>query len=158
MQDKLIEGRCKMRKATALKVILLSVIGIALLWLTKEIFFPTNYNSIGINISGNYGGEHMNINYGSGSGILSVLLIFIIKFFVVMLIVTFLVGLFMLAKNYLFNEQEIATIKGSFSSYHKAKKVCSNCGKPLVSEWKVCPNCATEINNNNENITEVIYE
>lgn len=100
----------------------------------------------------------MNINYGSGVGTLSVLLIFIIKFFVVILIVTFLVGLFMLAKNYLFNAQDIAAIKGTFTGNHKAKKVCDNCGNPLASEWKVCPNCATEINNNNENITEVIHE
>lgn len=81
---------------------------------------------------------------GSGTGIITVVLALFIKVLVVVFILSLLVGLFILAKNYLFTAQDIAALKSSFVPVAKTKKICSACGKTLENEWKVCPYCAEE--------------
>ncbi|MDF2941704.1 MAG: hypothetical protein K0S01_562 [Herbinix sp.] len=136
-----------MKKDLALKVILFSVFGIVLLWLAKEILFPANYLGFRFNINGNYGGDnmYMNGNYGVGTGTFSVLLVFLIKFLIVVFVLALVVGLFMAAKNYLFTTQDINAFKGSFTPVEKSRKTCDICGKTLESGWKVCPYCAAEV-------------
>jgi hypothetical protein len=79
-----------------------------------------------------------------GTGIITVVLALFIKVLVVVFILSLLVGLFILAKNYLFNAQDIAALKSSFVPATKAKRTCSACGKALEEDWKVCPYCAEE--------------
>ena len=86
--------------------------------------------------------------YSSGTGILSVVLVVFIKLLVVVFVVSLLIGLFIVAKNYLFNAQDIAALKSTFVPVAKPKKTCSACGKTLENEWKVCPYCAAEENLN----------
>lgn len=82
--------------------------------------------------------------YLSGTGIISVLLVFFIKFLVVVFVLSLLIGLFLVAKNYLFNAQDIAAFKSSLAPVVKTKRTCSTCGKVLEDSWKVCPYCAGE--------------
>lgn len=81
-----------------------------------------------------------------GTGIITVVLALFIKVLVVVFILSLLVGLFILVKNYLFNAQDIEALKRSFVPVTKAKRTCNTCGKTLDDEWKVCPYCAEEGN------------
>ena len=82
--------------------------------------------------------------YSSETGILSVVLVVFIKLLIVIFVISLLIGLFIVAKNYLFNARDIAAFKSAFAPVVKTKKTCSTCGKTLENEWKVCPYCATE--------------
>lgn len=136
-----------MQKNSNFRLILISIVGIVILWLAKELLFPTNYFSA--NILGSYGGEHMYMNgYGFGLGTFSVLLVFLIKVLFVLFVIALLVGLVMAAKNYLFTQQDYAAFKGSFSQAPRPKKTCDVCGKTLEDGWKVCPYCAAEVKEN----------
>lgn len=134
-----------MKKDSFLKLIVISIIGIAVLWLAKEIFFPSNY--LGFYITGNYGGEHMyaNGNYGFGAGTFSVLLVFLIKVLIVLFVIALIAGLIMAAKNYIFTQQNIETFNNGSSHVENHKKTCEICGKTLENGWKVCPYCAAEV-------------
>ncbi|BCJ98442.1 zinc ribbon domain-containing protein [Anaerocolumna chitinilytica] len=133
-----------MKKDSFLKLIIISFIGIVVLWFAKELLFPSNY--LGINISGNYGGEHMYMsgNYGFGAGTFSVLLIFLIKVLIVLFVVALIVGLIMVAKNYIFTPQNMEAYKSGSTPVEQPRKTCDICGKPLDNNWKVCPYCGTE--------------
>lgn len=134
-----------MKKNSFLNIILILLFGIVILWLAKELLFPTNYLSIRIN-----GGDHMYMNgsYGYGAGIFSALLVFLIKLLIVVFVIALIVGLIMAAKNYLFTPQDFAAFKGGFTQAPKPKKICGSCGKTLENEWKVCPYCAADVNEN----------
>lgn len=136
-----------MKKDALFKLILISIFGIVVLWLAKELLFPSNYLALGFNLSGNYGGEHMymNGNYGFGTGTISVLLVFLIKVLIVIFVIALFVGLIMAVKNYIFTPQDIAALKGGFTRVEKPKKTCDICGKTLEDGWKVCPYCSVEI-------------
>lgn len=79
-----------------------------------------------------------------GIGMITIVLTLFIKLLVVVFILSLLVGLFILAKNYLFSAQDIAALKGTIVPVTKAKRTCDVCGKGLENEWKVCPYCADE--------------
>lgn len=134
-----------MKKDSFLKLIIISILGIAVLWLAKELLFPSNY--LGFYISGNYGGEHMymNGNYGFGAGTFSVLLVFLIKFLIVLFVIALIVGLIMAAKNYIFTPQNMEAFKNGSARVEQPGKTCDICGKPLDNNWKVCPYCAAEV-------------
>lgn len=138
-----------MQKNSVLKLILISLVSIVILWLAKELLFPANYYSL--NILGSYGGEHMNMNgygYGFGLGTFSALLVFLIKVLFVLFVIALIVGLIMVAKNYLFTPQDYAAFKGGFTQAPKFNKTCDSCGKTLEDGWKVCPYCAAEVKEN----------
>lgn len=138
-----------MQKNSIIKLILISIVGIVILWLAKELLFPTNY--FRVNILGSYGGEHMYMNgygYGFGLGTFSVILVFLIKVLFVLFVIALLVGLVMAAKNYLFTQQDYAAFKGGFTQTQRPKKTCDNCGKTLEDGWKVCPYCVAEVKEN----------
>jgi hypothetical protein len=119
-----------MQKNSNFRLILISIVGIVILWLAKELLFPTNYFSV--NILGSYGGEHMYMNgngYGFGLGTFSVLLVFLIKVLFVLFVIALLVGLVMAAKNYLFTQQDYAAFKGSFTQAPRPKKTCDVCSR-----------------------------
>ncbi|BCJ98431.1 hypothetical protein [Anaerocolumna chitinilytica] len=79
---------------------------------------------------------------GSGLGFISVGLVFFIKLLVVVFILSLIIGLVIVAKNFIFNAQDIAAFKSVFVPVAREKKTCSVCGKTLENEWKVCPYCA----------------
>lgn len=136
-----------MQKNSILKLILVSIVGIVILWLAQQLLFPTNY--FRFNIFGNYGGEHMYMNnYGFGLGTFSALLVFLIKVLFVLFVIALIVGLVMVAKNYLFTQQDYAAFKGGFTQAPRPKKTCDICGKTLEDGWKVCPYCAAEVREN----------
>ncbi len=137
-----------MQRNSILKVILITFIGIIALWIAKEILFPSNY--FGLNITGRYGGAHMNMygNYGFGVGTFSVLLAFLIKLFIVIFVIALIIGLVITVKNYIFTPQDYAAFKNSFSHSRSTKKTCDICGKTLEEGWKVCPYCASEVKEN----------
>jgi hypothetical protein len=83
-----------------------------------------------------------------GTGILSVVLVLFIKVMIFVFVISLLIGLFIVAKNYLFNAQDIAAFKKAFVPAAKPKKTCSVCGKVLEEDWKVCPYCAAEEKSN----------
>ncbi|BCN29586.1 zinc ribbon domain-containing protein [Anaeromicropila herbilytica] len=89
---------------------------------------------------------YMNGYVGNGLGTISMLLVFLIKFFVVAFIISLLVALFIVAKNYIFTAEDLSTIKNSFKLNSKEKKTCFSCGKNLKDEWNVCPYCGVESN------------
>ncbi len=81
---------------------------------------------------------------GSGLGIVSVALVFFVKLLVVVFILSLIIGLVIVAKNYIFNAKDIMAFKSVFVPVAREKKTCSVCGKTLENEWKVCPYCAEE--------------
>lgn len=82
--------------------------------------------------------------FGGGIGMITIVLTLFIKLLVVVFILSLLVGLFILAKNYLFSAQDIAALKSTFAPVTKAKRTCDVCGKVTEDDWKVCPYCAAE--------------
>jgi Reverse gyrase len=80
----------------------------------------------------------------AGTSIISVILVVFIKLLVVVFVISLLIGLFLTAKRYLFNEQDIAAFKSVFVPVATTKRTCSVCGKTLKEDWKVCPYCAEE--------------
>lgn len=136
-----------MKKISIYKLILISIVGIVILWLAKELLFPMNYFSV--NILGSYGGEHMYMNgYGFGLGTFSVLLVFLFKVLLVIFVIALLVALVMAAKNYLFTQQDYEAFHGGFTQAPGPKKTCDSCDKTLEDGWKVCPYCAAEVKEN----------
>ncbi len=81
---------------------------------------------------------------GSGLGIVSVALIFFIKLLVVVFVLSLIIGLVIVAKNFIFNAQDVTAFKSVFVPATREKKTCSVCGKTLENDWKVCPYCAEE--------------
>lgn len=140
-----------MQKNSILKIILVTFIGIIVLWLMKEILFPSNY--FNLNLTGSYGGGHMNnINmngsYGFGAGTFSLILVFFIKVLFVIFVIALLIGLFLTIKNYIFTPQDYDAFKNSFRRPEFSKKTCDICGKTLEDGWKVCPYCSAEVKEN----------
>jgi len=84
---------------------------------------------------------YSNGSLGGGTGIISVVLVLFIKLLVVVFVLALLIGLFVVAKNYLFNAQDITAFKSAFVPVTRTKKTCSVCGKTLDNNWKVCPYC-----------------
>lgn len=133
-----------MKSDSAIKVVGYSVLGLIVLWLAKAILFPTGYGvSVRYNMPQNYrtGFEHgyyVNNGLNSLSGS-------IFQMILVVLVLTLIVGVVMLVKNYLFSSEEIAEMKESFSGKPAGtKRKCSECGKDLRPEWKVCPHCGKD--------------
>ncbi len=139
-----------MNKDSGLKLAVVSIIAIVILWFAHTLLVPNGFG-VGINIRGNFrgnfGGEHMYSvsNYGVGSTF-SFLLLFLIKVLFVLFIIGLVVGLVLFVKNNVFTKEDIAQIKGTFTSKKTEviKEVCSICGKELNSDWKVCPHCGKE--------------
>ncbi|RII32597.1 zinc ribbon domain-containing protein [Clostridium chromiireducens] len=139
-----------MKKDATLKVIVFSVLGLLILWLASSLLFSTG-NGISVNFRGYYGGEHMYMGNGYGfgfGGTISVLLMFLIKILLFVFVVALIIGLILVVKNSIFTPEDIATIKGAFTSKNQLpKKVCDACGKELDTKWKVCPYCGKEVHN-----------
>jgi cell division septal protein FtsQ len=133
----------RMKKNLFIQAITILGFGIVILWLVKELLFPSNY--LNLNISGTYGGEHMYGTYGFGVGTFSLLLVFLIKALIVLFVIALIVGLFMAVKNYIFTPQNISAFNGSTNRVEHPKKACNVCGKTLEDDWKACPYCAAEV-------------
>lgn len=87
----------------------------------------------------------MGFNYGAASTI-SFLLLLLIKVFFVLFIIGLTVGIIIAVKNYVFTEEDIAQLKGTFKAKEttETKTLCTECGKELKAEWNSCPYCGTE--------------
>lgn len=85
----------------------------------------------------------MNIGY---VGTVSYLLVLIIKVLFTVFVVGLVAGIIVWIKHNLFTEEDIITIKGSFSRNKVlvVKEVCDICNKELNVVWKVCPHCGKE--------------
>jgi flagellar biosynthesis protein FlhB len=142
-----LKGGVGMKKDTSLRIIIFSIIGLIILWLVKVLLFPANYYGFRLNILESNGGDHMymNGNYGYGALSLSTVLVFLIKFLIILFVIALIVGLVMAAKNFLFNSQNLSAFKNSFTPVQKPAKICEVCGKTLEDSWKVCPYCAAEV-------------
>ncbi|WP_160317737.1 zinc ribbon domain-containing protein [Pseudobacteroides cellulosolvens] len=122
--------------------ILLVAIGF---WLISNLLIGTG---LGINIGfrSGYGGDHMYMGSGAGygsMGIISFVLFLLIKILFVLFIVGLIIGIVVAVKKYVFTDDDIRKIKGTFSGKKAdaVKKICTDCGKELNDEWKVCPVC-----------------
>jgi hypothetical protein len=141
-----------MKNDSTIKIIVVAALSIVALWFLKAILFPAGYG-----VSVNYrmptymrnGSEHgYNYSYGvnnfNGSGTL--LVAFLIKVLIIVLVIALLVGLVIFIKNHVFTQEDIASMKNTFTGKQsKANNVCSVCGKKLNEEWKVCPHCGKEV-------------
>jgi hypothetical protein len=141
-----------MKKDSTIKIIGVTAIVLIALWFLKAILFPTGYGmSVGYRMPAymGYGSEH-GYNYGYGinsfSGSAALLLAFLIKVLLIVFVIALLVGLVMIVKNHVFTQEDITSIKNSFTSKSaKPNKVCTECKAPLNEEWKVCPHCGKEV-------------
>ncbi|HEY9059564.1 MAG TPA: hypothetical protein VIO64_03530 [Pseudobacteroides sp.] len=87
---------------------------------------------------------YMGSGVGFGSmGIVSSLLLLLIKVLFVLFIVGLVIGIVVAVKRYVFTEDDIRKIKGAFSGKKAVivNKTCVVCSKELNDEWKVCPFC-----------------
>ncbi|MFZ5987798.1 MAG: hypothetical protein ACOYWZ_11820 [Bacillota bacterium] len=133
---------------TTLKLLGALVLGIVGLWLIYTLLIGAG---MGINIGfrGGYGGGHMYMGTGAGFGAIgtiSFLLLFLIKVLFVIFIVGLVVGIAVAIKNYVFTEEDIKTIKGTFTGKKTVvnRETCTSCGKELNEEWNICPFCGSE--------------
>lgn len=138
-----------MKKDSALKIILFSIAALVVLWLAKVILFPTRYG-MGIYVNGNFGGEHAYFRggYTYGGGEFYFLLGFLVKALIVILVAALVIGILLYLKNNFFTQEDMAAIRSSFNFRNKSsvKKACSDCGREVNDNWKVCPHCGKDIN------------
>lgn len=126
-----------------LAVVLLSILGLTLI---RELFFGTGYGS-GIIVRGNHEGGYIYMSTGLGfAGTISAVLLVLIKVLFVLFIVGLIVGIAIAVKNYLFTAEDVEKIKSTFTGKKTVvfKETCSDCGKELNDDWKVCPHCGKE--------------
>ena len=136
-----------MTKGSAYKIAILALVGLIILWLTKSLFFPTNYG-MGVNMTGNYRGGNMYMGTGLGYGLsISLLLTYLIKFLFVVFAIGLVGGLVAAGKNYIFTPEDIEAFKAPFTGNKSSvnKVTCTECGKELNSDWKSCPYCGTSV-------------
>lgn len=135
-----------MNRDVAIKFIGFSAIGLVVFWIIKAVFFPVGYGvSVRYSMPGavRYGNEHGYMtNYAVnnfGTTILQILLF--------IFVITLLLGVVMILKS-LFTAEDLASIKGTFITKQTQPAVhCSDCGKVLNQNWKVCPHCGREAKN-----------
>lgn len=133
----------------SLGVLLLVILG---LWLVYSLVAGTGYGfSMGYN--GTSEGGHFYMGYGNGYGLLgglSLILLVLLKVLFVLFIIGAVVGAFIAVKNYVFTKEEIEKIKSSFSTKktEDTKIFCTDCGKEVSKDWKLCPYCGKELKNN----------
>ncbi len=135
-------------KNSMLKIIVVISLSIIALWLLFTILFP-----MGFGMTMNYSipthmGNGFNYSYGFNNygGFATLLLVSLIKVFTIALFVTLLFGIFMYVKNNVFSKEDIDSIKKAFTGKQlKTDKFCSECGKTINDEWKVCPHCGKEV-------------
>jgi hypothetical protein len=82
-----------------------------------------------------------------GTGLITLLLTFLIKLLFVLFIVGLIGGLVVVAKNYIFTPEDIENFKFTFkvNKVTSEKQTCIVCGKEVNLEWKACPYCSTTI-------------
>lgn len=126
-----------------LAVLLLSILGLTLI---RELFFGTGYG-LGISLRGSHEGGYIYMGTGLGfAGTISALLLVLIKVLFVLFIVGLIVGIAIAVKNYVFTAEDVEKIKSTFTGKKTVviKETCSDCGKELNDDWKVCPHCGKE--------------
>jgi hypothetical protein len=131
-----------------LGVLLLSILG---LWLIVTFVFGSGFG-MGIGYTNHQVGGHMYMGYGYGfTGMIAVLLLFIIKVLFVLFIVGLVVGIAIAIKKYIFTEEDVQKIKNTFvgSKTSGIKETCIICGKEVDQGWKVCPYCGKELTTQN---------
>lgn len=136
-----------MKKDSAIKIVVLSVLALIVLFFVKTILFPTEFG-MGVNVRTNYGGGSMYMGTGLGFGLsISLLLTYLIKFLFVVFIVGLVCGLVVVVKNYIFTPEDIEAFKAPFrvNKVPVNKITCSECGKELNADWKTCPYCSTGV-------------
>lgn len=76
-------------------------------------------------------------------GIVSTLLVVLIKVLFVLFIVGLVVGIAIAIKNFIFTAEDVEKFKSTFTGKKTVitKETCSICGKELNDEWKICPHC-----------------
>ncbi len=135
-------------KNSMIKIVGVISLVIIALWLLLNILYP-----MGFGMTMNYTmptnmGNGFNYSYGFNNygGFATLLLGSLIKVLIIALFVTLLFGIFMYVKNNVFSKEDIDLIKKAFTDgQSKSDKVCSECGKSLNTDWKVCPYCGNEV-------------
>lgn len=131
-----------------LKLLGALLVGIFGLWLVFTLIFGSGFGmSIGLGRSFGDGHMYMGTGYGFGSvSTISLLLIVLIKVLFVVFIIGLVLGIAVAIKKYLFTDDDIQKIKGTFTGKKTVviKETCTNCSKELNDEWKVCPFCGNE--------------
>lgn len=134
-----------MNKDSTVKIIGVAALAIIALWILKSALFPIGYGMYAVPTQM---GNSYNYSFGINNFNLSVtlLLALLIKVLLIAFVVTLFVGIVMLVKNNLFTQEDIKSIKNTFSGKQsKTNKICSECNKNLNEEWKVCPYCGKEV-------------
>jgi endogenous inhibitor of DNA gyrase (YacG/DUF329 family) len=91
---------------------------------------------------------YMNGYFGNGMGTISLILVFLVKIFIFLLIITMLVGLFMSVKKFIFSKEDLSAYRNTFSSGARMSQHCTTCGMKVKHDWKVCPYCGNDLSSN----------
>lgn len=140
------------------RLIALAIIGILALMILPGLFFRTGMGyGYGAGFRNHMIGGPMNMNMGYGfgfNGTLTVFMMFLIKVLFFLFMVGLVVGIGVFIKNHIFTEEDVRKIKGTFSVKPQvvAKEKCSECGKELQSEWKLCPYCGGNTKSENQEV------
>lgn len=119
-----------------------------LIGLIVAIFGLYLINNMFSNLVTNRGGYlHMGtgVSFGSTSSI-SLILVLLIKVLFILFIIGLVVGILVALTRYLFTEEDVKTINGTFKKQKALiiKDSCILCGKEKQKDWKACPYCGKE--------------
>lgn len=129
------------------KILSYLILGIMALWFINAVL-------IGLGTTGYHGGGHEHMGYGIAGasliGTTSFILLLLIKILFILFIVSFVVGIMLAVKKYIFTEEDLSKIKGTFTrnKNESIKKSCTHCGQNLNEQWKACPFCGNAIEDN----------
>ncbi|BCN29581.1 zinc ribbon domain-containing protein [Anaeromicropila herbilytica] len=111
------------------------VVLIILFWIGKSVFY-NSYNTF------------MMSNYYPAFSIVSIV-IFFIKFFVLLLFIGLGISMIMYIKN--FSYSETRKKDEGYNMNEKTTLECTDCHSSLKLEWKYCPNCGSDTTSNENN-------
>lgn len=137
-----------MKNDSTFKIIGIAILAIIALWFLNVILFPTGYGMYMNYTMPTHMENSFNYSYGFNNfgGSLTLLLSFLLKVLLVILVISLLVGLAMIVKNHVFTQEDIATMKNTFTGKSaETYRACTECNKTLNEQWKVCPHCGKEI-------------
>lgn len=134
-------------KAAMIKTVGVVILGIIVLALFYNVFFgpgPMNYgSSTGMDMmhGGGYTGYN-NFGFSIGSLLAGILMI-LIKILSIILVVSLVVGIWVIIKDYLLNDGQDFT--SSFASISRGLGFsainCPKCGSKVNDKWDFCPDC-----------------
>ena len=138
------------KNVSVFKFVLFLFLGMIGLWILLSLVTTSGYGRMGFGVY--FNGGHMGVDwFDPATWNLNFILLILFRIFCFLFILGLVVGLLMVAKDYLLskdnNNKDTTKPTPSDSMPIAEPKYCIKCGKSVGSNWKVCAYCGEEVHN-----------